>query len=374
MKKNIASNFVHISIIAIVLFFCLVTYASAASLSLSPASGSYFTGDNVSVQIVVSSADQPINAVSGTLTFPADKLQIVSLSKNSSIVNFWATEPTFSNSSGKVHFEGIILSPGFQGTHGVVLTLYMKAVSAGDASLVSSAVSVLANDGQGTDVTQGATGGTFSIKLAKVKPKVEPKTVSSEPISDTTSVSPTFKPADILLGNKYGASAIIGTSDYGKSQVLLTFVAPDGTKIFITGVSDNDGGFSLLVPNTLKRGTYTVTAVLIKDDGTHSASSNEILIQIGNIFSDVSWGLWLIVAILVAVVMYLLVRVFFHIQKNQKVRASNKREVREAENVLHKTFDVLRDDIADRRRPSEFKKDINDVEKVIDGEIKDLET
>lgn len=370
-----------IIIIAVALFFCSVTSESAASLSLSPSTGSFSTGDNVTIRVIVSSQNESINAVSGTLTFPIDKLQIVSVSKNSSIVNFWAAEPTFSNSSGKVHFEGVTLNPGFQGNAGVVLTLFMKAKSAGEVPLTFSVVSVLANDGQGTNVTQGVTGGAFSIKEAKTeepattkpRPVVETSVVS-EPESVDTSTPSTLESAEIVLGNKYGASAIIGASDYGKSQVLLTFVALDGTKIFITGVTDGDGGFSLLVPNTLKRGDYTVTAILIKNDGTYSTPSNEISIQIGNIFSDVSWEFWLIVALLMATIIYLLIRVFSHVQKIQKNRANNKREVHEAENVLHKTFKVLRDDLSDRRRAPEFKKDIEDVEKVLDGEIKDLET
>jgi hypothetical protein len=313
------------------------------------------------------------------LTFPADKFQIVSLSKNSSIINFWATEPTFSNSGGVVRFEGVILNPGFQATRGAVLTLNLKAKSVGNAALTFSSASVLANDGQGTDVTKGLTGGLFSIKAAAIEPKpVEPIQVATSTVRETTpaavSVSDTLQPAEILLGTKYGAPAIIGTSVYGKAQVLLTFVAANGTKVFITGATDEDGGFIILVPNTLKQGMYKVTAVLIKDDGAHSASSNEISIQIGSIISDIGWQVWLTIALLILTVAYLLIRTFTHVQKIRKVRGNNKREVREAENVLHKTFNALRDDLNEHRRSSEFKKDIDDVEKVIDGEIKDLES
>jgi hypothetical protein len=378
MKKNIPIFF-FVSII-VGIFFCSTVIVFAASLSLSPASGSYSAGDSFLVQVVVSSKNEAINAVSSTITFPTDKLQVVSLSKSSSIINFWVTDPTFSNSSGKVHLEGVILNPGFQGSNGNILTLYMKAKSAGEASLTFSSVSVLANDGQGTDVTQGVTGGSFSIKVmkmeeSKVESKVEPKTVAPE-LATTTNISPEIlpEPAEIVVGTKYGASAIIGTSLYGKSQVLLTFVASDGTKIFITGATDDNGSFSLLVPKTLKHGMYTVTAVLIKTDGTHSDSSNKISIQIGNIFSDIGWEVWSAIVLLVVTVIYLLLRVFFHVQKIQKVRASNKREVREAEKILHKTFDVLREDLSKHERSPEFKKDIDDVEKVIDGEIKDLES
>ena len=43
---------------------------------------------------------------------------MTSLSESSSVINFWATQPSFSNTDGTVHFEGVILSPGFTGGRG----------------------------------------------------------------------------------------------------------------------------------------------------------------------------------------------------------------------------------------------------------------
>lgn len=379
MNKITGINFFRVGVVTIAMFFCSVTTVSAATLSLSPASGSYSTGDTIPVQIVVSSPNEPVNAVSGVLTFPVDKFQIVSLSKSSSVVNFWPTEPTFSNSSGKVNFEGVILSPTFQANRGVVLTLNLKAKSVGNASLAFPSASILANDGQGTDVTKGLSGATYFISLAKVEPKpVESKQVATSTVSEVTPVavvSPsTLQPAEILLGTKYGAPAIVGASIYGKAQVLLTFVASNGTKVFITGTTDENGSFIILVPNTLKHGVYTVTAVLIKDDGTHSVASNEITITIGNIFSDIGWWVWLVFALLVALVVYLLLRVFFHVKKFQQTRASNKREVQDAEKVLYDTFNLLRKDILDNQSPTTLEKEVDSAEKVIDDKIKDLES
>ena len=79
-----------------------VNAASRASLSFSPASGSYEVGDVVSVNILVGSPDQPMNAVSGVVSFPPSKLEVISLSKTDSVLSIWLHEPSFSNSLGTI--------------------------------------------------------------------------------------------------------------------------------------------------------------------------------------------------------------------------------------------------------------------------------
>ena len=88
---RIATNFkkhLWITFVAISLVFVAISgakAASAASLYFSPSSGSYTVGSTLSVNIYVASADQAINAASGVISFPSDKLEVVSLSKSGSI-------------------------------------------------------------------------------------------------------------------------------------------------------------------------------------------------------------------------------------------------------------------------------------------------
>ena len=186
-----------------------------------------------------------------------------------------------------------------------------------------------------------------------------------------------------MLGTKYGAEAIIGTSQYPQAQTLITFVAADGVKVFILGTADADGGFNILVPNSLKRGSYTVTAVMIKEDKTNSQNSNTIIIQVGSIISDIGWETWLFILLLIITVIYLILRINFHFKKNDKINKNTKNELHEAEDVIHKSFDALRNDVTDRAEGivssvertniEELKKDIDSTEKVINKEIKNIE-
>ena len=134
----------------------------------SPSSGSYALGSTISISVYSNSSDQPMNAASGAVSFPADKLQVESLSKSGSFISLWVQEPSYSNQSGKVNFEGIVLNPGYVGSKGKILTINFKVKAAGEASLGISSGLILANAGQGTNILSGS--GSASLKLGEGKP------------------------------------------------------------------------------------------------------------------------------------------------------------------------------------------------------------
>jgi hypothetical protein len=147
--------FIGLWLVFVSLFLVLfsgVKSASAASLYFSPSSGSYSVGQTFSVSVYVSSPDQAMNAASGVINFPKDKMEILSLSKSNSIFSLWVQEPSFSNDVGVVNFEGIVLNPGFIGQGGKIITLTFKVKDTGGASLSFANGSVLANDGEGTNI------------------------------------------------------------------------------------------------------------------------------------------------------------------------------------------------------------------------------
>jgi len=123
-------------IIWLSLFLGLIPFGiEAATLSFSPSSGSYAVGNSISVNVFISNSDQSMNAASGVVSFPSDKLEVVSVSKTGSIFTLWVQEPSFSNSAGTVTFEGIVLNPGFMGANGKAITINFKVKAAGVAVL-----------------------------------------------------------------------------------------------------------------------------------------------------------------------------------------------------------------------------------------------
>jgi uncharacterized membrane protein YidH (DUF202 family) len=162
------------TLFAISVFAISSTVAFAATVRLSPSDTTVEVGDSVTVRITLTSDDQAVNAVSGVLHFPANSLELTSLSKSASIIGLWVQEPSFSNSQGTVRFEGVILNPGYTGIGGTVITAKFRALKENTAVLTLSEVQALANDGSGTDILTGSSG--TSITIAKASPISAPAT------------------------------------------------------------------------------------------------------------------------------------------------------------------------------------------------------
>lgn len=161
--------------------------ANAASLYFSPASGSHKTGETFTVNVLVSSPEQTMNAASGVISFPPDKLEVSSLSKTGSIFSLWVQEPSFSAVAGVVNFEGIVLNPGFVGTDGKIFAINFKSKAAGNSSLNFASGSVLANDGKGTNILTNLGSADFSLTAV-----VSPTPQTTAPVSTSPEIT---KPA-----------------------------------------------------------------------------------------------------------------------------------------------------------------------------------
>jgi hypothetical protein len=165
----------------------------AADLNIKTANSTYKVGDTILAKIILVSTDQPANAISGVLTFPADKLIVSSLDKSSSLINMWVQEPSFSNANGQVSFEGAILNPGFKGSTGQMLIIVFKAKKAGTVTLAFDRGAILASDGQGTAILNKLGQVSFSIlpKEATPVPKpIPPLVVEPVATSSATATSP----------------------------------------------------------------------------------------------------------------------------------------------------------------------------------------
>lgn len=140
--------------------FGTVLHTYAANLVITPSSVTTKVGKTFSVDLTVNNNIDAINAASAKITFPKDALQVVSVSKKGSFISLWAEEPSFSNEKGTVSLEGVALNPGFNKASGKVLSITFKAVQAGNISISVVSGSVLANDGNATDVLK-TTGSAF---------------------------------------------------------------------------------------------------------------------------------------------------------------------------------------------------------------------
>lgn len=256
MEKKTYVKIIASAVFAFAFLVSAPQFAHAATLYFSPSSGSHAIGTTLSVSVYISSADQAMNAASGVIVFPQDKLEVASLSKTGSIFSLWVQDPSFSNTLGTVNFEGIVLNPGFTGSSGKVITITFKAKAAGSASLTFSSGSVLANDGKGTNILTGMADANFSIGAIGPRapeiavPSEEPIIVSvTHPDENQwySNNSPEFSwalPSDVtavrLLYDKNPASVPTVTYSPAISEKKLEDLS-DGTHYFHVRFKNNYG-------------------------------------------------------------------------------------------------------------------------------------
>jgi hypothetical protein len=205
----------------------------AANISLAPISGTYKVGSTISIVISLTNNQDTINAVSAGLSFSNDTLELTSLSKDGSVMTLWAEDPTYSNVTGKVSFEGGVTNPGFSNSQGKILTLTFKVKKEGQGLVTISSGSVLANDGDATNVLGTLGAAAFILSSS-----------GQDPVLVTT--KPT-RVAESSAAGTQGAQTSVSTSAQSKevpAPVISSASYPDNTKWY----SSRDAVFSWNLP------------------------------------------------------------------------------------------------------------------------------
>lgn len=196
---NKYSKILSVNIISIlIILFCLFipNKTNAATLSLLPTSTDAFVGDTISLKVFVDTGGKYVNNAESTIQFPIDMLEVTSIKRSSSIFSLWVEEPTFSNITGKITFNGGVPSPGFNGSSGYITTISLRAKKKGTASLIFLNGAIRENDGLGTDILTEKKGSIIYISTKKEVKEVD-KTEIPKPI-----VAESFKSSIRFIGNQ----------------------------------------------------------------------------------------------------------------------------------------------------------------------------
>lgn len=165
MKKIILSIYITLCVLSM--------HAYAASISLSPAQLQIAVGKTQVFRVLVNTQGVAINTAEGTISFDPKLVQVISINKANSVLNLWIEEPSFSNATGKITFNGGAVTPGFTGSAGELFTITARGVKEGSATFAFSDVSIHQNDGSGTDVTSTKTNSTATITSGVGAPAVK---------------------------------------------------------------------------------------------------------------------------------------------------------------------------------------------------------
>ena len=166
---NMAHRFAF-SVLLLIFGIFIPFFSYAATLYVSIGRSTVSAGDSFTAAILVSSSDQAMNAASGVISFPSDKLAATAVSKLNSILTLWVQDPSYSNQNGTVNFSGVVPNPGWAGLRGQIMTIQFRALKAGAASIEFSSSAVLANDGNGTNILTAAAPSTVTVTEAQTAP------------------------------------------------------------------------------------------------------------------------------------------------------------------------------------------------------------
>jgi len=152
------------SLLACMLFACS-NKALASTLSLSPSSGSFEVESTFDISVLLNTHGETINAFEIDLSFPPEKLQVVSPSAGKSIASLWVSPPKYNNQLGTIHLRGGI-PDGINTTGGNIATISFRAKSTGSAAIAfSNDTKVLLHDGSGSDSLDQLNNAVLSLVL-----------------------------------------------------------------------------------------------------------------------------------------------------------------------------------------------------------------
>jgi len=218
--------------------------ASAATLSFSPSGASVSVGNIVSVKVVVDTSGEAINNAEAIIQFPSDLLEVVSVSKSSSVFSLWVEEPIFSNSSGTVKFNGGVANPGFNGSNGSLVSITFKAKALGNASILFTEAAVRKNDGLGTDILTSKNSGFVQIIRA---PLIEPPVVPDN-------AQLTLPPKPVISSQTHLAQ----TAWYAINTASFNWKVPDGVTSLQTLFNKNPNSIpSIKYDNSVSQKTLS---------------------------------------------------------------------------------------------------------------------
>lgn len=244
-------------ILTLILLLCVLfpVPTFAATLTLSPSSSTLSVGNIATVSIKVNTSGQAINNAEAVIQFPSDMLEVVSLSKSSSIFTLWVEEPSFSNGTGRIVFNGGAANPGFNGSNGTIASIVFKAKKQGTASILFTDGAVRKNDGLGTDILSSKSGSVITVTSALQTPPPTPTPTPQESESPTSLLKPVVVSATHPDQNSW----------YNTKTVSLNWKIPSN----VTSIQTLFNKIPTSTPLTTYDTSVTQQTVTAQSDGIH---------------------------------------------------------------------------------------------------------
>jgi hypothetical protein len=182
--------------LAIAALFPLAACASELRLAAEPSE--IHTGEEVTIAVVLDT-DAPINAVEGSIMFPADVLALKAVRDGNSSVNLWVEKPHLT-AAGVLTFSGITPG-GMSGKDIFLFSATFTALRDGTAAIELSGTRALLNDGEGTEASVSVRQATVRIEQGEGSAEESTPTdiVPPEPFAPTIARDPALFGGDSFV-------------------------------------------------------------------------------------------------------------------------------------------------------------------------------
>lgn len=211
------------------------SFATAATIRARPLSTKIDAGGNFTVSVDVDTQGKTINNAEAVISFPADLVEVTSINSGGSIFSLWVEPATFSNNSGTISFNGGVPNPGYTGSSGHLLSIQFHAKNSGTAQFTFDSAAIRENDGLGTNILSGQTGGTISITE---------QATTAEPVTPETPITPTTQ--TVIISSPTHPDS---TKWYNLSQGMFIWKLPAGVTASQTSLDKTSG----TIPRVLRK-------------------------------------------------------------------------------------------------------------------------
>ncbi|MFA5853947.1 MAG: hypothetical protein WC866_02555 [Patescibacteria group bacterium] len=126
---------------------------SAASIFAETETAPFHVGSSYVVDVFLDTENEDVNAVEGTLVFPAESFDVEAIRDGNSTVTFWIQRPQAG--TGKIAFSGIIPG-GHVGEKSFLFSVVVRPLRAGVAFFQVQEEQILLHDGKGTQASANA--------------------------------------------------------------------------------------------------------------------------------------------------------------------------------------------------------------------------
>lgn len=247
--------------LALLLMACALPstlHAAEGALYVSPERGAYEVGDVFEVRIVADTDGDSITAAEAELSFDTRTLRLKELSTAGSILSSFATEPTFSNTSGKMRLSGWVGNTAYEGSQGVLVTAVFEALSPGSGALTILSGSLLSRDDLSSNVVTSLRSGAYRIDPMRIAQRAPTSTLAlGEPKVAGASIE---QPVILMHPGtmEEGDRLVIKGQASPNARMNVVYARGDEVPVRMSVLASSEGSFTFATDEGISAGEYRV--------------------------------------------------------------------------------------------------------------------